>query len=401
MPRPKKEHLKKRKDGRYACWCNGKFFIGPDEDQVLAERDAYRKALSEGIVPDQDIPTLSEYAKAWLKRTKINVADETYAGCSRIIEKLLKVCGNKLIRDVLPSDIKDVYGIHFAGLSDSYIKWAKQIYSGIFEAARADRLINDNPVNEKSAQPHKGLVGGHRAITAQERAWIHKYCTDHRAYPIVMAMLYEGLRPPEAKALDIDKDIDFKAGVIRLRHFVHRSGNNRYEVTEKGKTALSPRVIPLFSPFADAVRGKSGPLVSNADGDDLTVTGWKRLWNSYVTSMETAINGCHKRWYGKTREHKALIAAGKPLPPWIDFTVKPYDLRHSFCAMCRDNGIEIKVVMQMMGHSSTEMILRIYDEVSADRLQAEVNKLETTLKHSQKRSQKRYRLVRTLKNKAV
>jgi integrase len=97
--------------------------------------------------------------------------------------------------------------------------------------------------------------------------------------------------------------------------------------------------------------------------------------------MERAINGCQKRWYGKTKEHKKLIAEGKPLPPWIPFTVTPYDLRHSFCTMCRDMKppIELHTVIKWMGHADATMVLKIYDSVNEDRDAAEAQRLRAAL----------------------
>ena len=100
----------------------------------------------------------------------------------------------------------------------------------------------------------------------------------------------------------------------------------------------------------------------------------------------TAINGIRKLWYGRTQEQKKLKEE-ETLPPWISFTVLPYDLRHSFCTMCRDNDIEIHTVIEWMGHSDATMIMKIYDEVSEDRSQKEAEKLKKVLFRSQNGSQ--------------
>ena len=403
MPREKKEHLKRRKDGRYACKYKGKFFIGTDEQQVLAERRAYKKAMEEGEIPENEIPTLSEYGKSWLKRAKANVRESTYNGDACLLEKLLKRCGSKPINEVIPSDIKDVYSTDFVGLSDSYIKGAKHLYCSLFDAAVDDKYCKTNPARAKSALPHVGTKGGHRAITEQEREWINTLCLDHRCRPAVMAMLYEGLRPPEAKAFNITKSVDFKKGEIKLTEFCHYDRNNHYIVTNKGKTDKASRTIPLFTPFREAIKGKSGPLISAARGGELTVTAWRVAYNSYVHDMETAINGMEKRWYRRTKEHKKILAEAEKLrasgneagarrkemqiPPWIPFTVTPYDLRHSFCTMCRDAGVEMHTVVEWMGHADATMVLRIYDEVSNRRSATETAKLEKSLNRSQNGSQ--------------
>ena len=43
MPRQKKQHLKKRKDGRYFCRYKDKWFTGYDEQEVLEQREEYKR----------------------------------------------------------------------------------------------------------------------------------------------------------------------------------------------------------------------------------------------------------------------------------------------------------------------------------------------------------------------
>ena len=102
------------------------------------------------------------------------------------------------------------------------------------------------------------------------------------------------------------------------------------------------------------------------------------MWNSYVSQMETAINGVDRRWYGRTREHKQILADGGKLPEWVPFTVTPLDLRHSFATMCRDMTppIEIHTVIAWMGHADSKMILKIYDEVTDNRDKTEAKRLK-------------------------
>ena len=45
MPRVKKQHLKRRADGRYRCKYNGVQFYGATEEETLAAREAYKLAL--------------------------------------------------------------------------------------------------------------------------------------------------------------------------------------------------------------------------------------------------------------------------------------------------------------------------------------------------------------------
>ena len=400
MPRAKKQHLTKRADGRYRCKYKNQEFYGWTEEEALEAREQYKRAESMGDVYRPSV-TVTEYALKWLPRTYPSVSSSTKRGLAIHLEKLIKRIGSVQMSNVIPSQIKEVFTEDYKDKSNSYIRGAHQLYCALFDAAVADRICRFNPAREKSAQPHKGTVSSHRAITDQERQWIDTLCLDHRARPAVMLMLYAGLRPQEAKALNIDRSVDFKNGVIKLSEFVHLDGYNDYKITNEGKTAKATREIPLLKPAREAIEDRHGMLVSSISGDPVTVQAWRSAWESYVFCMETAINGCEKRWYGKTKEHKAILAAGGTLPPWKEFTVVPYDLRHSFCTMCRDNGVELNTCISWMGHADSKMILKVYDEVSADRSHREAEKLEKALfSGSDRGSEGHYNGLEVLKNKA-
>ncbi len=379
MSKRKKEILKIRKDGRYVTKYNGQCFYGRTSDEAIAKREAYKNAEYSGKQKKPHSPLLKEFAERWLKSAKPNVTYKTKQGDRGLMNKLIKRFGNKRIDEIKPLELKEFYSNVFSNCSDSYIKAASRLYKNLFDAAVENGYCRTNPARMRSAKPHKGYENSHRAITQEERNWILSNCKNHILYPAVMAMLYAGIRPPEAKALNIDNAFDKKNMILSLTEFAHIKDNNHYEVTTTGKTKNSCRKIPVFPPLYEAIKDKHGLLVPTKNGKVITVCSWRCAWMSYVNAMETAINGCQKRWYGKTKEHKAILDAGGTLPPWKEFKVVPYDLRHSFCTMCRDNGVEINTCVAWMGHKDATMILKIYDEVSADRSAHEAEKLSLKL----------------------
>ena len=312
----------------------------------------------------------------WLKRSypKGSVADSTYTGLAIHLQHLIDQIGNKQVSEIIPSDIKQIYADQYAGLSNSYIRSAKQLYCSLFDSAQADGLIPFNPARDKSAKPIKGTKPKERILTKQERTWIETLCTDHRAHPAVMCMLYAGLRPQECKALKIDRDVDFENDIITVRSTAHLDGQ-KYEFTDEMKTEWSTRRIPLFPPLKRVLNGKEGYLITSAHGEPVTIQTWKTAWRSYLFNMETAINGISKRWYGKTNVQKKLADEGI-LPDWIEFDIVPYTLRHAFCAFCRDNNVDINTCRRWMGHADAKMILKVYDSVSDDREENERKKIE-------------------------
>ena len=381
MPRQKKPRPTLRSDGRYVCRYKEQYFYSTDPDDCIRQREEFKEEERRGMVAAYFV---REYALSWFDRSFPNVAPSTRSGLKTHLGKLISAIGHLPVIDVKPSDIKCIYSTSYRGMSNSYIKAGKQLFVALFDSAVADGLILSNPARDRTAKPHKGSVGGHRSITPQEREWVLTLCTEHRAFPAVMTMLYAGIRPQEAKALDIDRDVDFRRETITIRQTAHIDPKNgqRYAFTGKGKTERANRRIPLLPPLKAALNGKHGRLVTSAHGEPVTRTTWRVLWNSYVAKMETAINGVDRRWYGRTREHKDILAAGGTLPPWVSFTVTPYDLRHSFVTMCRSMKppIEMHTVIAWMGHADAKMILSVYDSVTDDRDASEAERLRDALK---------------------
>lgn len=378
MPREKKQHLKRRKDGYFVCRYKDQWFYSLDEDEALEMRKEYKRLERLNLTA---VPTVLEYAEKWFERTYPESSFSTKKQMRIHLRKLTDLYGDLPVTSVKPSQIKSVYSSAYLGMSQTYIRAGKNLFCALFDAISADGYLAKNPARDKSAKPQKGTAGSHRQITPQERAWIETLCTDHRVWPAVMTMLYSGIRPQEMKALKIDRDVDFKKEIITLHESAHRADFNHYAMTKKGKTENAMREIPLFPPLKDALTGRSGYVISCKDGSQITVSAWKRAWESYVVCMEEAINGCRKRWYGKTKEHQKIQDEGGKLQPWIEFTVVPYDLRHSFCCMCRDADppVEINTCIRWMGHADEKMVLRIYDEASDQRSEKEAERLKKTL----------------------
>ena len=369
MPREKKNKI--RKDNRFRRVYHGiQFYSSISDEDAKAKRDEYKRNEQRGFQRQ----TVSDYALPWLKRSYPAVADSTYAQLAIHLQHLIDQIGRKQLSEVIPSDIKQVYADQYTGLSNSYIRAAKQLYCSLFDSALADGLIRFNPARDKSAKPHTGKKPKERKLSKQERIWIETLCTDHRAWPAVMCMLYAGLRPQECKALKIDRDVDFQNDVITVRSTAHINGQ-KYKFTDEMKTDWSFRQVPLFLPLKQALQGKEGYLITSAHGQPVTIQTWKTAWNSYIFCMETAINGIQKRWYGKTKDQQTKKEAGN-LPDWIEFDIVPYTLRHAFCAFCRDNGVDINTCRKWMGHSDAKMILKVYDSVSDDREDQERQKIK-------------------------
>lgn len=94
----------------------------------------------------------------------------------------------------------------------------------------------------------------------------------------------------------------------------------------------------------------------------MSESAFNSAWRSYLHTIEQAINGHAQRAKG---------GAG-----WVTFDIRPHDLRHSYCTMLRDAGVDIKLAMSWLGHADEKMILRIYDHITESRTRSGMEKLE-------------------------
>ena len=151
------------------------------------------------------------------------------------------------------------------------------------------------------------------------------------------------------------KDINLKEGTITVNKAIRFDGNR--PVISAPKTASGTRQVPILSILRPYLENRTGRILSAKNGDIMTEQSFTRCWASYILHLSKA--------------------AGHPV------TIRPHDLRHTYCTMLRDSGVDMHQAMLWMGHSDEKMILHIYDHVSEKRTQSV--KFCLTFAHYQKR----------------
>ncbi len=356
MPRQK---LTKRADGRYACKCDNKFFYGKTAAEALEKRDLYIHQKMMGLNVSMADVTFEEYSQIWLDtyRSACNpMQKKQYANFITMAGERLN---QKFMRDVTATDIKSLYNT-LEGYSKSHINKFCSTIRSIFKAAVEDGVIVRNPT--ALPKPPEGTYGGHRALLDWERELIESTCQEHEFGPAAMVMMYAGLRRGEALYLDVDRDVDFEAKTITVNGAVSFTGGNQGHITD-GKTDAAKRTIPLSDVLANALRDRHGLLCRKANGELMSESSFDRKYQSYITFLETKLNGCHKRWYGLTKQHKALIAKGEELPPWQEIDIRCHDFRVTFCTLCYYAGVPLKTLQVWMGHADVKLIMDIYTKL--------------------------------------
>lgn len=336
----------RRKDGRYACKYKGKFFYGSTPEEALAARKAFIKAEQSGQLLAREL-TVRDYALKWLPLYKSSVSEKCYNDYAKQIEALFPYIGHKLLSQVTVDDAAAVWQ-HYAGYSASTIKRARMLYIALFDTAIENDLCRKNPFKSKFTQPPRGSSGSHRALTDAEVDLI--LSTPHRFQLAVLVMLFAGLRRGEVLALSSD-DIDLKHNIIHVNKAIRYDSNQ--PIFADPKTDAGTRDVPVFSQLRPFLLRHTGLIAPDTFGRPMSEVAFRNAWSSYLRALS--------------------IAAGHPV------SIRPHDLRHTFCTMLVDAGVPLKQAMSWLGHADEKMILRVYDHVHATRTSASIQQVETLL----------------------
>jgi integrase len=266
-----------------------------------------------------------------------HVSKKTYGDYESIFNVwILPAIGSMQLEKVKPVNCQELIN-SMSGKSGSLIRKVRILIEGVFDTAKRNGLIINNPA-EKLALP-KFTDGTRRAITNIERATLLEVCQTHDHGLWALLMLYCGLRPGETARV-IGKHIDL-------------DGRRLY--VDGTKTKAAKRWVPI--PAALLPRLKEGAekpfeyLFQSNQGKPLSKTLRRVWWRGIVRAMNIEM-GCR-------------VFRNEVLPPYAvaeDFV--PYNLRHTFCTDLQSAGVPINVAKELMGHSSIEMTSRIYTHFS-------------------------------------
>lgn len=390
---PAKPRHTKRADGRfqdlyrYKDPVTGetltKYFYGQTWSEASSKKKAFVRDLENGLDPLSEKITVAQYVEKWLTLRALKDKDRkttrTFDTYKREAARLVEALGAKQLRQVTKSDVEAVL-LSRAGMSKEAINSTYTTFHQIFLAALGDRVILFDPM--LGMEKPSGTQGTHRALEEWEKDLILQKWSGHRGGLMAMLMLFTGLRRGEACALRWE-DIDFEAGVIHVTQALSFVGTKtiRGETkTEAGARDLP--ILPPLRPILQACRMPQGPVCVSATGEELNESTCRSLWSSFCYYLSAEKCGAPKRWVAHynqkaIKEEPHLYSPDHPKYVWQDVNIRMHDLRHTFCTMLFDAGVDVKTAQYLMGHSSVEITLRIYTHLSNLRKRSSLQKIIT------------------------
>ena len=233
-------------------------------------------------------PTVADYCEKWLLMQSVHVRATTMTDyTSKVRRHIIKELGDMRMADVTLDDIQLAL-VPVSKKSASVYKSVVVLYKSIFRAAKESRVIEKNPTVYLTSKGGGVPQKEKEALTDEQAARLLDAIQGLPPYVFVMLGLYAGLRREEILALQWDSVyLDTDTPYLTVRRAWHTE-SNRPVILDELKTKAAERNIPLPICLADCLReakanSTSEYVVPNRDGDPLSYTQFKRLWQYIVT----------------------------------------------------------------------------------------------------------------------
>ena len=319
------------------------------EEKVLEAKIQLRS----GVDITQDVP-FADYAQTWIKAYKLGkVRPSSYASIETNLRvHVLPFFSAFKLKDVKPMHIQ-LFITSLSGKSKSLQDKCIRIVKNIFDSAVDNGMIPRSPVSRSDRATAENSPE-EEPLTDEQSLALLNAVDGTRAYIFCLLALSTGMRRGEILGL-MWEDIDFKANVIRVTHNKALILNTLdAPVTALPKTDAGRRVLPMGSLLKERLlleksKSKSPFVVSMLNGKSLTKSAFRALWLN--VERRTAGSGSVPRLLGATYGGVKVT---------LDFETHPHQLRHTYITKLFEEGLDLKQVQYLAGHSKPEMTLRVY-----------------------------------------
>jgi integrase len=339
-------------------------FYGQLRREVAAKLEEARERLRADEPVKDARTTMAAFVEDWIRKALPASArkastQSNYATIART--HLAPAPFGALTLDKLrPSDIEALLvAKRAAGLSDSTVRLIYTVSRAVLDIAVRDGIVRRNVAAAVSRPTIRRNEA--RYLTADEAERLLEAARGDRLQPLIVLMLGTGLRRGEALALHW-RDVDLAAGHVRVRWTLARV--ERHLVFDEPKTERSRRYVSLPSPVAEVLRRHRTALAA----EQLAAPAWQPWTGHDDLVFPTQI--------GTPTDPRNALRAFEGIAERAGLTgVGLHTLRHSTASALIAAGEHIKVVQELLGHSSYAITADIYSHVNVEQQRAAAERL--------------------------
>lgn len=297
-----------------------------------------------------------KYVRDFLRPTKSGSHKDTE---SRLRRYLIGPLGGCELSAVTAPTLQELLDKQ-KGKSKSFLKKLKDEITAFFEAAEEERLLSRNPCKRLYLPECEDKK--RRALTEKERKAFLAAADQHRHGLLFIFIYYCGLRPGEVRVLMPD-DIDYEARTVT----VTRALDNKTGRIKEPKTESGYRTVPIPDELFRRLSQKNFSkylFPGERTGKPISGKVYTRAWKAILNLMDLEMGA--KTYRNKIRPETSVV----------DREITPYYLRHNYCSMLAENGVDIKTAQYFMGHSDISVTANIYQHVTQKMFYAGAEKVK-------------------------
>lgn len=346
--------------------------VGKKDDKSLREKESeIELMLSQGMTGLGSEFTLNEMFEFYISNKKHKgrkLTENTIRNYTAMYNKHVSdsILGNMKISDIRKINITYFYEqLQEKGISYGTVSFYHKLLSSVFNMAVDNELIRNNPT-KRALEVVEGTHQKREALTRkqQEGLLTYLYKHDRDMYRKVAFLIGTMCRVSEFAGLTWE-DIDMKNRIIVIDHQLQykKIGGDNFDFHITSTKNTHTRKIPMTDDVYDVlselhkyyfilrkdycVDGKKDFLFYSKSGNLLNIT-------SFNYELKKAVEK-----YNETAEYK------------ID-KISAHTLRHTGCTRDAEDGMDIKVLQYIMGHSNTQITNNVYNHVNEERAASEV-----------------------------
>jgi integrase len=320
--RPAKPWYRKQTDSWYVEIGGKQIPLARGKVNRQAAMDAFYELMAAKKTPAESELTVAELCDRFLRWSKLRHTEETFTWHQTFLQRFCDLHGKTKATEVVP--------YHVTLWLDANPKWkgarrhaayaVKRAFSWAFKEGLLSKHVLAGVTIERSGKRN-------RILSREEREKILAAIPDQAFKDFVTALQATGCRPSEvARVTAADVNLDLGVWTLTQHKTAKKTGRPRVVYLTPVIVELTRRLVATYP---------DGPLFRTHRG--------KKPWNRNAVRLR------FRRLRDKLPELGEVIS---------------YSYRHTFCTDALVNGVGVAQVAELLGHTSTEMVMRHYSKLS-------------------------------------
>jgi integrase len=364
--------FRKRDDlwGAHLTLPNGtrKYFYAKTRKDVVEKLRTARIKMERGQNVDDDKRTVGEYLRWWLEDQRQHLAYETWRGYeSKARIHLIPAFDNIRLTRLSPIQVREFVAEKMSSkMSSRHVNNIFDVLHAALEDARRLEIVDRNVAS--LVDTPKITSGKRTALTATQALRLLGVLNGDPLEPLFRLGLTLGLRPGESLGLQWSS-VDLDAGTIHICTTLQRQ-DRKWVIKATPKTDASEQTLPLPAACVESLRRrKTEQLADRAEMG----AAWEEWGLVFTRAHGSPI------WYSDANRHLARKCLEAKVPK-----VTMHELRHSAPSILLALGVDQRVIMRVLRHSTIVLTANLYTHVVDPLVTDAVNRIDRAFGGAQK-----------------